>query len=296
MADRPKTVFISYAHEDRKWVEELQKMLSPWLRDNRVSLWDDSQIAAGAKWGDEIQRALTEAKVAVLFVTKDFLSSSFIMDVELPQILKRAEEKTLRLIWVATGFAPVGQTPLRDYQAANDPEKPLESLSEPEQNKELLSIAHKIENAATLGSLARGLQIIDETTEPLEARIERRSIDPDRQYSVQSQFQPQEEQITFTGTSLTISYKDLDELPDNDREFIADREDAMGRHYERYRRVRKEIGKVASLYDEELEAELDRIMKYMCKELNEILDFLRKIHQYELEDHYGRYRYLCDHI
>ena len=64
-----KTVFVSYAHKDRKWADELVTFLAPWIRDKRVNLWDDSQIQPGANWQREIQKALEEATVAVLLVT-----------------------------------------------------------------------------------------------------------------------------------------------------------------------------------------------------------------------------------
>ena len=78
MAAARKTVFVSYAHKDRKWADELMTFLAPWIRDKRVDLWDDSRIQLGDNWRTEIQKAIEEATVAVLLVTKDFLASDFI--------------------------------------------------------------------------------------------------------------------------------------------------------------------------------------------------------------------------
>ena len=47
MPEPRKTVFVSYAHEDRKWADELITFLAPWIRDKRVDLWDDSRISFG---------------------------------------------------------------------------------------------------------------------------------------------------------------------------------------------------------------------------------------------------------
>jgi hypothetical protein len=60
MAERRKTVFISYAHQDRKWADELLTHLAPWIREKRVNLWDDSRIKAGDQWHSEIRKALGE--------------------------------------------------------------------------------------------------------------------------------------------------------------------------------------------------------------------------------------------
>jgi internalin A len=83
MASMRKTVFLSYAHEDRKWADQLLRFLAPWIRDKRVDLWDDSRIKLGDNWRVEIQKAIEEAAVAVLLVTKDFLASDFITKQEL---------------------------------------------------------------------------------------------------------------------------------------------------------------------------------------------------------------------
>ena len=128
MAEARKTVFVSYAHEDRKWADELVTHLAPWIRDKRVNLWDDSRIKAGARWRDEIEAALEEAAVAVLLVSKDFLASEFIAKYQLPRLLERAGRNELRLAWVAVGYSAVSSTPLSQFQAANDPAHPLEVL------------------------------------------------------------------------------------------------------------------------------------------------------------------------
>lgn len=129
MAEARKTVFVSYAHEDRKWANELVTFMAPWIRDKRVDLWDDSRIQAGDAWQTQIQKAMEEATVAVLLVTKDFLASDFITKHELPVLLKRARQNQVRLAWIAVGSSGVQATQLSEFQAVNDPSRPLETLS-----------------------------------------------------------------------------------------------------------------------------------------------------------------------
>ena len=144
-------VFISYSHRDSDWLERLQRMLSPIVRDGSITLWDDTRIKPGGNWLNEIRSALAKASVAVLLVSDHFLSSDFIMEEELPPILSAAESGGLRILWVYLSASYVEGTPISAIQAAFDPSSPLEGLSEAEQNEALLAIAREIKAAMDQG-------------------------------------------------------------------------------------------------------------------------------------------------
>lgn len=137
-------VFVSYSHEDKRWLEKLQPFLKTLERNYGIKPWDDTQIKPGSKWKDEIKKALEQTKVAVLLVSQAFLASEFITDEELTHFLKASEDKGLTILWVAVSPSTWQQSPIAQFQAANDPQRPLDSFSGSRLRNELVKIAQQI--------------------------------------------------------------------------------------------------------------------------------------------------------
>jgi len=144
-------VFISYSHKDTKILNELLAHLKPFERLKNASIWSDLQINPGSKWFDEIKRALALTKVAVLLVTKDFLASDFIHHNELCPLLQTEKECGIKILWVLVRDCNWMKTALKDYQAANPPDKPLIGRNR-NRDSAWVSICQKIEEALMLNS------------------------------------------------------------------------------------------------------------------------------------------------
>jgi pimeloyl-ACP methyl ester carboxylesterase len=140
-------IFVSYSHRNKDWLERLQRMMSPFLRKGELELWDDTRLKPGEKWLEEINLALATCKVAILLVSDEFLASNFIDQKELPVILKAAEQRQIKLLWVYLSPALYEGTPIKDFQAAHDPARPLAHLSAAEQGEALKQIAINIKKA-----------------------------------------------------------------------------------------------------------------------------------------------------
>ena len=144
------SVCDSYSHKDREWLEQLRTMLTPLTRYLALRIWDDTAIKAGTNWKNAIKKAISEAAVAVLLVSPDFLASEFIAKDELPPLLKAAESKGLTVIWIPVRASLYDVTPIGEYQAGFDPTTPLDSLSRADVGKAFVEIAQAIKKAMGL--------------------------------------------------------------------------------------------------------------------------------------------------
>jgi tetratricopeptide (TPR) repeat protein len=88
-------VFISYSHEDEEEKEKLRSHLGVLGKAGLIDLWSDDRIGAGGDWKQEIDEAMAQAKVAILLVSANSLTSDFILDEEVPTLLKRREAEGL---------------------------------------------------------------------------------------------------------------------------------------------------------------------------------------------------------
>jgi hypothetical protein len=150
-------VFISYARADRHWVDELQRMMKPVVRQGDLRLWDDSQIEGGRKWREAIYTALAQAKVALLLVSDHFLASEFVMGEEVPRLLAAAEAEGVRVLWVSLSACLVEKTTIFQYQAVLPPSRPLDRMADPEVKEALKMISLKIHEAMTDQNMTGGL-------------------------------------------------------------------------------------------------------------------------------------------
>ena len=93
----PPLVFISYSNKDEKWKDRLRLYLKPAVQSGRISIWDYQQVKASDEWNAQIEGVVEKAQVAVLLISVDYLASEWLGGQEIPQLLKRHEERGLLL-------------------------------------------------------------------------------------------------------------------------------------------------------------------------------------------------------
>lgn len=141
-----KTVFVSYSHKDVQFLNRLQVHMRPFEKNGLIDLWVDTKIKVGEKWKDKISKALDDSAIAILLISADFLASDFIVDNELPPLLKRAEEKgkyILPVILKPCRF--LKDNNLSKFQAINDPNTPLSKMNENDREEIYAKIADYVE-------------------------------------------------------------------------------------------------------------------------------------------------------
>ena len=140
-------VFISYSHIDTEYLERLKIHLKPFEKKGLIDIWSDTKIKAGEKWKEQIEKALEKSVAAILLISADFLASDFIIDNELPPLLKSAEEKGKLILPVV--LKPCRFTKdenLSKFQAVNNPNVPLSKMDDNGKEEIYVKVADYIDD------------------------------------------------------------------------------------------------------------------------------------------------------
>lgn len=151
-APDPPLVFLSYSHDDTRWMKRLERHLIPLMEKDEFKLWTDEGIEPGDRWEEKIEQALAEATAAALLVSDSFLASKFIRRKELPKLLEAAQSgRGLTILWVYLDSCNYEDTEVRRYQATHRNEEgrlvPLQALEEHEASETLKRISRTIRDA-----------------------------------------------------------------------------------------------------------------------------------------------------
>ena len=155
-------VFISYAHEDDHIANDLKKHLTTRLRSD-ASVWIDTELQAGDKWEAKLNNALKSSNCALLLLSVDFLCSNYIMQHELPRILREGE-RGLRIMPVLVRDCSWTNEPsIGKLQLVLPPNEPLSAMRErsPSEYEKAIECVCKIvaDQLGQLGKQSRGKTI-----------------------------------------------------------------------------------------------------------------------------------------
>lgn len=110
------TVFISYRRSDGK---DYAKDLRDLLRAAGLDAWQDTEDLDHGVTADQVTKVIAQAQAAVLIVTPDIVKSEVVRNIELPALLKRAEDPNFCLCIANAVRAGAGK-PQCDYDAPDE--------------------------------------------------------------------------------------------------------------------------------------------------------------------------------
>lgn len=85
----PVKIFISYAHKDQGYLEELTTHFSLLRREGLIADWSDRKIVAGQDWERQIDSNLELADLIIFLVSPDFIASDYCYGKELVYALEK---------------------------------------------------------------------------------------------------------------------------------------------------------------------------------------------------------------
>src|SRR2546425_2788032 len=145
MAASGSPVFVSYNHADEAWKDHVVRHLRVLQLQGELDLWDDRRISPGEDWHEAIRQALESSRVALLLVSANSLTSEFILDQEVPELLRRRATEGLRLIPVILRPCAWREVAwLAPIQAFPRDGRPLSTLPEHEVDAELTALAREV--------------------------------------------------------------------------------------------------------------------------------------------------------
>jgi len=126
----PLSVFISYAHIDEKWKDQLVISLANLQRQDKIRAWHDRDIEAGAEWESEIEQQLESAEIILLLITPDFIYSQYCFDLEMQRAVERHNQGTARVIPIIVRPCDWQESPFSRLQVLPRDAKPISTWSD----------------------------------------------------------------------------------------------------------------------------------------------------------------------
>ena len=118
-------VFISYAHEDRRWREKLEKHLSSLKKQQFIHAYYDGDISPGKKIEDETLLHLKSAQMILLLVSSNYMAADFCYQDELQEAIERDTAKQARVIPIFLSPVECGNAPFAELESLPSNHKPI---------------------------------------------------------------------------------------------------------------------------------------------------------------------------
>ena len=122
---KPIDVFISYAQDDEKFKQELEKHLKLLTRQKIIHAVHSESIAPGDSRQQDIANLIDQAQIILLLVSQNFLASDQLYDYELMHAMKRHEAGAARVIPIILRPTDSRGTPFEGLRSLPRDDKPI---------------------------------------------------------------------------------------------------------------------------------------------------------------------------
>jgi internalin A len=120
------SLFISYAHNDDRFRDELRGALTAYERLGELEPWDDTDIIPGQTWEPEILGKLERADIVVLLLSNDFIASNYCYVKEMQRALERDAAGECAIVPIVVRACPYEKLELGQMQAIVPGRRPIE--------------------------------------------------------------------------------------------------------------------------------------------------------------------------
>ena len=141
------TIFISYSPQDQDWKNRIVSHLAALEKQGMIDVWDDPRLGAGEDWYPATQKAIDSARIAILLISADYLTSQYLLKKEIPHLLEIRQQRGLSVIPVLVSQCLWQEVAwLRSIQIFPAGARPLSILSAADIEGEMVKLVKLVSN------------------------------------------------------------------------------------------------------------------------------------------------------
>lgn len=138
------SIFISYSHQDDKYLDLLHKHLAQLKRDGEISTWTDRDILAGGNLEKSIWSKFEDSQIFIALLSPDYIASNYCYDQEFQRALERVEQGSLTIIPIIVEDCDWRNSPFASFKILPKDAKPVANWDNP--NNAMVDVILNIRN------------------------------------------------------------------------------------------------------------------------------------------------------
>ena len=100
-----KKVFISYSKDDLQYIHKLTDHLTALKIDKVIETWYCTELVAGGKWNEDIQKNFEESDIVLFMISSNFMRTPYIHEYEIKKAFEKAtKDMNFRIVPIVIDF------------------------------------------------------------------------------------------------------------------------------------------------------------------------------------------------